>query len=102
MVFEFGMSEVAPSRTMRADNYALSEETKRLRDSEQARLTDHAYEEALRLLVKHRSALDRVARRSSRRRPSTANELEALLADVVPDSHSSETVGTVRALPMRV
>src|SRR5215831_6674514 len=38
MVFEYGMSEVAPSRTMRADNYALSEETKRLRDSEQARL----------------------------------------------------------------
>src|SRR6187549_3019092 len=61
MVFEFGMSEVAPSRTMRADNYALSEETKRLRDSEQARLTDHAYEEAKRLLEKHRSALDRVA-----------------------------------------
>src|SRR6187549_4287488 len=61
MVFEFGMSEVAPSRTMRADNYALSEETKRLRDSEQARLTDYAYEEARRLLEKHRSALDRVA-----------------------------------------
>ena len=58
MVFEFGMSEVAPSRTMRADNYALSE-TKRLRDSEQARLTDHAYEEAKRLLLKHRATLDR-------------------------------------------
>ena len=46
---------------MRADNYALSEETKRLRDSEQARLTDHAYEEAQRLLVKHRVSLDRLA-----------------------------------------
>ena len=46
---------------MRADNYALSEETKRLRDSEQARLTDDAYEEAMRLLAKHRAALDRVA-----------------------------------------
>ena len=61
MVFEYGMSEIAPSRTMRADNYALSEETKRMRDSEQARLTDTAYEEALRLLVKHRASLDRVA-----------------------------------------
>ena len=50
MVFEYGMSEVVTSRTMRADNYALSEETKRLRDSEQARLTDHAYAEAVRLL----------------------------------------------------
>ena len=38
MVFDYGMSEASPSRTMRADNYALSEETKRLRDSEQARL----------------------------------------------------------------
>src|SRR5213078_5182700 len=28
MVFEYGMSNVVTSRTMRADNYALSEETK--------------------------------------------------------------------------
>ena len=61
MVFEFGMSDIAPSRTMRADNYALSEETKRMRDSAQAQLTDHAYEEALRLLGKHRVSLDRLA-----------------------------------------
>ena len=46
---------------MRADNYALSEETKRLRDGEQARLTDDAYAEAVRLLTKHRAVLDRVA-----------------------------------------
>src|SRR5688500_19268797 len=52
MVFEYGMSEASPSRTMRADNYALSEETKRLRDSEQARLTERAYEEAQRRLTK--------------------------------------------------
>ena len=61
MVFEYGMSDVARSRTMRADNYALSEETKRMRDSEQARLTDHAYAEATRLLEKHRATLDRLA-----------------------------------------
>ncbi len=61
MVFEFGMSDVATSRTMRADNYALSEETKRMRDSEQARLTDQAYAESVRLLQKHRPALDKVA-----------------------------------------
>src|SRR2546427_1900733 len=61
MVFEWGMGEAVNSRTMRADNYALSEETKRLRDTEQARLTDFAYEEAARLLSKHRPALDRIA-----------------------------------------
>ena len=56
MVFEWGMGESVTSRTMRADNYALSEETKRLRDTEQARLTDHAYLEAQRLLSEHRPA----------------------------------------------
>jgi len=101
MVFEFGMSEIAPARTMRADNYALSEETKRLRDSEQARLTDFAYEEAQRLLVKHRAALDRVAEALLEKETLDRAELEALLADVAPESRASETVGTVRALPLR-
>ena len=96
MVFEFGMSEVAASRTMRADNYALSEETKRLRDSEQARLTDHAYEEAKRYLLKHRAALDRVAEALLEKETLDRSELQALLGDVAPESRSSETIGMVR------
>jgi cell division protease FtsH len=101
MVFEFGMSEVAASRTMRADNYALSEETKRLRDSEQARLTDHAYEEAKRLLHKHRVALDRVAQALLEKETLDRSELQDLLADVAPQSRSSETIGMIRELPKR-
>ena len=66
MVFEYGMGDAVSSRTMRADNYALSEETKRLRDAEQARLTDEAFEEAIRLLTKHRADLDRLAARAAR------------------------------------
>src|SRR4029078_2478195 len=61
MVFEWGMSDTGSSRTMRGDNYALSESTKRLRDEEQAHLTDGAYEEAVRLLRKHRAPLDRIS-----------------------------------------
>jgi cell division protease FtsH len=98
MVFEFGMSEIAPSRTMRADNYALSEETKRLRDSEQARLTDHAYEEAQRLLVKHRLPLDRLAAALLERETIDREELRTMLAGSEPESRASETVGTVRVL----
>jgi len=101
MVFEYGMSEIAPSRTMRADNYALSEETKRVRDTEQARLTDGAYSEAKRLLTKHRAALDRVADALLERETLDRAELEAILADVRVESRSSETMGTVRALPLR-
>jgi cell division protease FtsH len=98
MVFEFGMSEIAPSRTMRADNYALSEETKRLRDSEQARLTDHAFDEAQRLLIKHRPALDRVAATLLEKETIERDELQQMLVDARPESRASETVGTVRVL----
>jgi cell division protease FtsH len=93
MVFEFGMSEVAPSRTMRADNYGLSEETKRLRDSEQARLTDHSYEEAKRLLHKHRAALDRVAQALLEKETLNREELLELFGDVASESHAGEAVG---------
>ena len=100
MVFEFGMSTVVTSRTMRADNYALSEETKKVRDQEQARLTDGAYEDAQRLLRKHRPALDRVADALLEKETLDRAELDALLADTEPDSRSSETVGTVRVVSL--
>jgi len=100
MVFEFGMSEVVSSRTMRADNYSLSEETKRLRDQEQARLTDEAYEEALRLLHKHRGSLDRVASALLEKETLVRDEVQTLLADLEPESQASETVGTVRVVPV--
>jgi cell division protease FtsH len=98
MVFEFGMGEEITSRTMRADNYALSEETKRLRDDEQARLTDAAYEDAKRLIGKHRGALDRVAAALLDRETLNRPDLEALLEGVERESNASETVGTPRAL----
>src|SRR6266480_3436974 len=50
MVFDWGMSASVASRTMRADNYALSESMKQLRDDEQGRVTDGAYTESVRLL----------------------------------------------------
>src|SRR5262249_53165763 len=92
MVFEYGMSDVTASRTMRADNYALSEETKRLRDAEQARLTDEAYDESQRLLRKHRGSLDKIATALLDRETLDRDDLEALLIDVQPESRSSETV----------
>src|SRR5581483_9339251 len=99
MVFEYGMSDVVSSRTVRADNYSLSEETKRLRDAEQARLTDGAYHEALRLLTKHRPALDRVAHALLRQETLDRAELIELLDGVEPESRASEAVGAVRVLP---
>jgi cell division protease FtsH len=98
MVFEWGMGASVTSRTLRADNYALSEETKRLRDQEQSQLTDRAYAEAVRLLGKHRAALDRVASALLDKETLAREELLGLFADLEPESRSSDTVGVVRAL----
>src|SRR5881275_1112165 len=98
MVFEYGMSTVVTSRTMRADNYALSEETKRVRDQQQAQLTDAAYDDAQRLLRKHRPTLDRIANALLDKETLDREELDAIIGDVEPDSRSSETVGTVRVV----
>src|SRR5438445_3322769 len=98
MVFEYGMSEIASSRTMRADNYALSEETKRLRDNEQARLTDQAFHEALRLLTKHRRSLDRPSLALLGKETLVRGEVLELLGDLQAESRASELVGTPVAL----
>jgi cell division protease FtsH len=99
MVFEYGMGETVSSRTLRADNYALSEETKRLRDEEQARLTDGAFQDAIRLIGKHRAHLDRLASALLEHETLNRDELDELLADLEPESRAAETVGTIKALP---
>ena len=98
MVFEWGMSDIVTSRTMRADNYSLSEETKKLRDQEQARLTDGAYAESVRLLERHRAALDRIAHALLEKETLVRDEILSLLADVEAESRSADTVGVPRAV----
>ena len=93
MVFDWGMGETVTSRTLRADNYALSEETKRLRDTEQASLTDSAYQESLRLIRKHRASLDRLAAALLDKETLVREEVLALLTGIEPESRASESVG---------
>ncbi|HEY3551985.1 MAG TPA: AAA family ATPase [Gaiellaceae bacterium] len=101
MVFEWGMSEGASSRTMRADNYALSEETKRLRDSEQARLTDGAYEESLRLIKKHRASLDRLAAALLEKETLVREDVLEILGGIEPESRASDAVGVPQVVAAR-
>ena len=98
MVFEWGMSDVVTSRTLRADNYALSEETKRVRDNEQARLTDDAYAEAVRLIEKHRSLARPLSQALLEKETLMREEVLLLLTDVEAESRASETVGTPRVV----
>ena len=98
MVFEWGMGETLTSRTVRADDLGLSEETKRVRDQEQVKLTDQAYTESLRLLGTHRAALDRVAAALLERETLSRDELVEVFKGVEPDSRSADSVGVVRVL----
>jgi cell division protease FtsH len=100
MIFEFGMGDEVASRTVRADNYALSEHTKRVRDEEQARLTDHAFQEALRLLAKHRASLDRLTAALLEKETLHRAQLDQLLGGVEPESNAAETVGTPRVVSL--
>ena len=100
MIFEFGMGDEVSSRTMRADNYALSEHTKRVRDQEQSRLTDLAFAESLRLLTKHRHPLDTLAHALLEKETLMRPELEQLLAGVEQESDSSAQVGTPRVVQL--
>jgi cell division protease FtsH len=100
MVFEWGMSDEVTSRTLRADNYSLSEETKRLRDSEQALLTDDAYAEAVRLIQKHRASLDRLSQALLEKETLGREEVFHLLAGVEPESRESEAVGVPQVLAL--
>jgi cell division protease FtsH len=93
MVFEYGMGDSATARTMRADNYALSEDLKRQRDQEQTHLTDLAYAEALRLIAKHRGLLDRLAAALLEKETLGREELLELFGDVQPESRAAEAVG---------
>jgi cell division protease FtsH len=98
MVFEWGMSDAMSTRTVRADNYALSEETKRQRDSEQARLTDGAYDEALRLIEKHRVPLDRLAAALLEKETLVREEVITILDGLEPESRASDSVGVPRVV----
>ena len=69
-----------------------------MRDEEQARLTDTAYEAAVRLLRKHRAPLDRIAAALLEKETLVRDELLELVADVAPESSASETVGVPRVV----
>ena len=61
MVFDWGMGSTVNSLALRADNYALSERTKELRDDEQRALADEAFQRARTMLAERRDLLVKLA-----------------------------------------
>ncbi|MDX6563622.1 MAG: cell division protease FtsH [Gaiellales bacterium] len=82
MVFDWGLGESLTTRTVRADNFALSEDTKRQRDQEQSAICDNAYAEAKRLLIENRDALERLAIKLLERETLDREDVATMLHDV--------------------
>ncbi len=82
MVFDWGLGDSLTTRTVRADNFALSEDTKRQRDHEQSAICDHAYAEATRLLTVHRDTLERLAAKLLERETLDREDVATMLHDV--------------------
>jgi cell division protease FtsH len=61
MVAEYGMGNSMSSRRLAIDDYAISDNTRRLVDEEQADITDVAYRRAHTLIEGHRGLLDQLA-----------------------------------------
>ena len=99
MVFEWGMGASVPHLQVRADNYALSEETKRLRDAEQLAITDAAYRDALELVGRYRPYLDKLAQALLAQETLERDEIDRLLDGLEPESNSSLDVGVELAPP---
>jgi cell division protease FtsH len=99
MVFEWGMGTSVPHLQVRADNYALSEETKQLRDGEQRAITDAAYRDALALVERHRTYLDRLAHALLAHETLERPEIDRLLDGLEPESNSALDVGVELAPP---
>jgi ATP-dependent Zn protease len=95
MVCQLGMGSIVESRTLLAEDGSLSEETKRLRDAEQERLTNGAFAEAVRLVGLHRATLDRLAERLLEVESLDRGELVSMFEHVKPERTHSDEVGRV-------
>ena len=61
MVAEYGMGTSMSSRRLAIDDYAISDNTRRLVDEEQADITDVAFRKATRIIEEHRDLLEQLA-----------------------------------------
>ena len=61
MVAEYGMGTSMSSRRLAIDDYAISDNTRRLVDEEQADITDVAFRKATRIIEEHRELLEQLA-----------------------------------------
>src|SRR3954452_1229281 len=80
MVAEYGMGTQISSRRMPADDYSVSDATRRMVDEEQQELTDLAWRRARKLIEDHRDALEEIAAELLAHEVLERETIEAIMA----------------------
>jgi cell division protease FtsH len=83
MVAEYGMGTHLNSRRLPADDYSISDATRRMIDDEQQHLTDFAFRRALDLVAGHREAMDGLAARLLEREALEREDIDRIMAEHV-------------------
>jgi len=81
MVAEYGMGSSINTRRLPADDYSMSDATRRMIDEDQAELTDLAHQRAMELVVANRPLLDRFAERLLERELLERADIEEITAE---------------------
>ena len=95
MVSEYGMGTQISSRRMPADDYSVSEATRRMVDEEQQELTDLALRRAHRLIEEHRETLGVIAEELLVNEVLERETIERIMAD----HHGGDSPDTVSHMP---
>jgi len=95
MVAEYGMGSSINTRRLPADDYSMSDATRRMIDEDQAELTDLAHQRAMELVVANRPLLDRFAGRLLERELLERADIEEITAEY----RDGGLAGTLEAAP---
>ncbi len=89
MVVDYGMGTGIASRKMPADDYSLSDATRRAIDDEQQHISDLAYRRALELVSQHRATLDKLAETLLENEALERSDIERIVGSDDPTRNGS-------------
>ena len=101
MVTQYGMGTELMSKQLPADDYSMSDHTRRMVDEEQQYLTDLAHRRALRIVGENRPLLDSLAHTLLENEVLERDDIERLVADYRGgDGGDDSANGTKRIVPV--
>jgi cell division protease FtsH len=86
MVTEYGMGTHLNSQRLPADDYSISDNTRRMIDDEQQHITDFAFRRALDLVSSNRDAMEALALALLDREALEREDIDAIMAELGPSN----------------